>query len=398
MAITYSIDKTDADIGETVTISTDGLTGYGSTFWIINLKQTDYDNSINQLARKGKALWRSTTSQRPSMSETITYEHSIIKTLTPFSITPKSGYEYMMNSIFDFSLSQLQANNDIDCDVGEAFEVSYAKNPYNQLKFLVERFVKDKESTSNKTTSWSNPTTHTKYPSEKLVKDTLADYVQKNATSGLLKNDGTVDTTSYLTSHQDISGKADIQHTHTRDDINEIYDNAENNFKVDFVDISREQVYFNDYIYIYNTTNYNIATDNITDIFYVTLNMSDLNGYQDNYPIAISITNPSSDFNITGMVTPYDKNNPIPVGAQIPSVNPVAHSALNGCKNIHFRVTRAQSRYMSSPTYDYVFEVIDKFSPIINNLTSTNGNLALSAKQGKVLSDMIGDAIQYINE
>ena len=32
--------------------------------------------------------------------------------------------------------------------------------------------------------------------------------VQKSSTTGLLKNDGTVDTNTYLTSHQDISGKA----------------------------------------------------------------------------------------------------------------------------------------------------------------------------------------------
>ena len=38
----------------------------------------------------------------------------------------------------------------------------------------------------------------------------LSDYVQKSATTGLLKNDGTIDTNIYLTSHQDISGKVNI--------------------------------------------------------------------------------------------------------------------------------------------------------------------------------------------
>jgi hypothetical protein len=33
--------------------------------------------------------------------------------------------------------------------------------------------------------------------------------IQKSLTAGLLKNDGTVDTNTYLTQHQDISGKAD---------------------------------------------------------------------------------------------------------------------------------------------------------------------------------------------
>lgn len=37
----------------------------------------------------------------------------------------------------------------------------------------------------------------------------LTNYVQKSQTIGLLKNDGTVDTNTYLTQHQDISGKAD---------------------------------------------------------------------------------------------------------------------------------------------------------------------------------------------
>lgn len=37
----------------------------------------------------------------------------------------------------------------------------------------------------------------------------VTNYVQKSQTAGLLKNDGTVDTNTYLTQHQDISGKQD---------------------------------------------------------------------------------------------------------------------------------------------------------------------------------------------
>lgn len=43
--------------------------------------------------------------------------------------------------------------------------------------------------------------------------------VQKSATSGLLKNDGTVDTNTYLTSHQDITGKSDKVSNATNGDI-----------------------------------------------------------------------------------------------------------------------------------------------------------------------------------
>lgn len=43
----------------------------------------------------------------------------------------------------------------------------------------------------------------------------ISNYVQKSATAGLIKNDGTIDTTTYLSEHQDISGKANIADLHT---------------------------------------------------------------------------------------------------------------------------------------------------------------------------------------
>ena len=36
----------------------------------------------------------------------------------------------------------------------------------------------------------------------------ISNYIQKSQTTGLVKNDGTIDTNTYLTAHQDISGKA----------------------------------------------------------------------------------------------------------------------------------------------------------------------------------------------
>lgn len=100
--------------------------------------------------------------------------------------------------------------------------------------------ISGKEDSSNKVTTWSSTTNDTRYPSEKLVKDSLdgkistsnvaglvkndgsidtstyltehqslSNYIQKSNTDGLVKNDGTIDTNTYLTSHQDISGKVD---------------------------------------------------------------------------------------------------------------------------------------------------------------------------------------------
>lgn len=48
-----------------------------------------------------------------------------------------------------------------------------------------------------------------------LSDDVANNYIAKSQTSGLVKNDGTIDTTTYLSEHQDISGKANIADLHT---------------------------------------------------------------------------------------------------------------------------------------------------------------------------------------
>jgi len=53
---------------------------------------------------------------------------------------------------------------------------------------------------ATKVTSWSSTVSDSNVPSEKLTKNSLDDKVSKSSTSGLLKNDGSVDTNTYLTS------------------------------------------------------------------------------------------------------------------------------------------------------------------------------------------------------
>lgn len=53
---------------------------------------------------------------------------------------------------------------------------------------------------ATKVTSWSGTVSDSNVPSEKLVKNSLDDKIGKSSTSGLVKNDGTIDTSSYLTS------------------------------------------------------------------------------------------------------------------------------------------------------------------------------------------------------
>ena len=53
--------------------------------------------------------------------------------------------------------------------------------------------VNGKEDASNKVTSFANNPSDTSYPSEKLVKNSLDSKIDKSQTSGLVKNDGTID-------------------------------------------------------------------------------------------------------------------------------------------------------------------------------------------------------------
>lgn len=85
------------------------------------------------------------------------------------------------------------------------------------------------------TTSFSSTTSDSKIPSEKLVKNSLDDKISKSQTSGLVKNDGTIDRTNYLSSlpshnHDDryyteteinsaLNGKANSTHLHSISDV-----------------------------------------------------------------------------------------------------------------------------------------------------------------------------------
>lgn len=64
----------------------------------------------------------------------------------------------------------------------------------------------------------------------------LTNYIQKSNTAGLIKNDGTVDTTQYLTEHQDITMKADKTYVDNKiDDIKEYVDETIGNIEEDML-------------------------------------------------------------------------------------------------------------------------------------------------------------------
>ena len=65
-------------------------------------------------------------------------------------------------------------------------------------------------------TDWEQTLSDEKVPSEKLVKDSLDNKISKSSTSGLVKNDGSVDTNSYsLSTHNHTGTYSEVNHTHS---------------------------------------------------------------------------------------------------------------------------------------------------------------------------------------
>lgn len=78
----------------------------------------------------------------------------------------------------------------------------------NQGYLTIHQDITGKEDSSNKVSSWSGTPSDTRYPSEKLVKDSLDN--KADASDIPTKVSDLTNDSGYLTAHQDISGKANI--------------------------------------------------------------------------------------------------------------------------------------------------------------------------------------------
>lgn len=176
--VTYSISKTNANIGETVTVSRSENINICYTFWVIDLQPSDYSCSFlqgaNNLNSKGKIF-----SYHNSLSKTVTLSdrHTITHKLTPITVgVPVTQY---ISGILTTPIYEMQSSSIYTVDIGEPIEVNFNRNIYNQLKFLVNRWTKGKENTNNKVTSISSSSTDVQYPSAKLVYDTIETKLDK---------------------------------------------------------------------------------------------------------------------------------------------------------------------------------------------------------------------------
>lgn len=88
-------------------------------------------------------------------------------------------------------------SGDFSTDTVSYPTVQAVKNYINGLGFLTShQDISGKENTSNKTSSWNSTTNNTRYPTEKLVKDSLDAKASSSHSHGDISNDGKLGTVS----------------------------------------------------------------------------------------------------------------------------------------------------------------------------------------------------------
>ena len=128
---------------------------------------------------------------------------SIANKVTSWSSTPSD----------DKYPSEKLVKNELDNKISKSDTVGLVTNngTIDTNTYLTSASVSGKEDVSNKITSWSTGTASTeKYPAESLVKNALDNKISISNTVGLVKNDGTIDTNTYLTAHQSLSDVSGI--------------------------------------------------------------------------------------------------------------------------------------------------------------------------------------------
>ena len=264
------------------------------------------------------------------------------------------------------------------------------------------------DATVNIVTSWSATTSDAKVPSEKLTKSSLDGKVSKSQTSGLLKNDGSVDTNSYLTTGS-----------------------ASSTYQTKLVSgtsiktINNESLLGSGNITIQGGSSVDIvtaweSTPSDSKVPSEKLVKDSLDGKLDNALSSTVVSIASSD-NI--LVTDYSDSNKVKRVANILASqvkDSTAHSNIGSSASdtqasINSSIDTALSNKVSKSstsgllkndgsvdTSSYITSSaitgMLTSSDIANNLTTTASGKVLDARQGKALADLIGDAITYINQ
>lgn len=207
----------------------------------------------------------------------------------------------------------------------------------------------------------------------------LTNYVQKSSTQGLIKNDGTIDTSSYSTfdgNYNNLTNKPTIP-SKTSDL------NNDSGFLTQHQNI--KTVNSNSLIGTGNITiNYNDLSNKPT----IPTDVSDLTDTQNTQFTPKSHTHTKSNITdfptIPSKVSDLNNDSGFITSSSLPTKTSDLQNDGDGT-NAFLTQHQSLTNYLQK-------------TDVVDNLTSTSTNTPLSAKQGKVLNDLIGQAISYINQ
>lgn len=228
--------------------------------------------------------------------------------------------------------------------------------------------IKGSDASVTIVSSWSATTSDSKVASEKLTKDSLDDKVSKSSTTGLLKNDGTVDTTSYSTfdgNYNSLTNKPTIPSasstTPSADTTSGSYGSGTSYARSNHTHPKSS---------LYAEATHSHTKSQITD--FPSLSTVATSGSYADLSNKPSIPSSSSDLSDgSSLVKTSSTTGLIKNDGSIDTNTYLTSSAISGM--------------LTS-------------SDIANNLTTTTTGKVLDASQGKALADLIGNAITYINQ
>jgi len=318
--------------------------------------------------------------------------------------------------------------------------------------------IKGSDASVTIVSSWSATTSDSKVASEKLTKDSLDDKVSKSSTTGLLKNDGSVDTTSYSTfdgnynsltnkptipsassttpsadttsgsygsgtsyarsnhSHPKSSLYAESSHTHTKSQITDFpslstvatsgsYSDLSNKPSIpssssdlsDGSDLIKKSstsglikndgsIDSNSYLTTSSASS-TYQTKLVSGTSIKTINNESLLGSGN-----ISVGGSSVDIVTAWETTPSDSKVASEKLTKDTLDTKIAKSSTTGLVKNDGSIDT--NTYLTSSAITGMLTTSD----IANNLTTTTTGKVLDASQGKALADLIGNAITYINQ
>jgi len=188
--------------------SLDGKSDINHTHNSLNTQNIVSNSDLNDDMYKSQGIYLcESSSKAQSLSNCpVTNAFGMIVIQT-YDTSSKLGFKQILMpyNVAD-SLNAIYIRNFFDTTWTDWRQIRDSYNSYSKNE--VDTALNSKEDKSNKVTSWSSTVDNTRYPTEKLVKDSLDNKIDKSNTPGLVKNDGTIDANIYLTL-DDIFGKED---------------------------------------------------------------------------------------------------------------------------------------------------------------------------------------------